>query len=217
MDTSEIRLVDYCSSSDSEEFSDENIKDGHLDNFEEDKIKEKLQHKALDLSKVAVVQPLLKHEILENKKNDEITVSDNLFGQNSEDNVENNQQQIEENLDQGLEFNLEQMFENAPPPSSPVNNQVPLSTPANFLEAFQSFFNGRENAESSQPISEQSVEDEDSSFMCVSSEESQNTEIYSPPTPDDTAMSPNISDISDNESDPIVIDDSLSHTTGMLL
>ena len=113
MDTTEIRLVDY-SSSDSEEFCDENIKDGNLDNFEEDNIKEKLQHKALDLSKVAVVQPLLKHGTVDNN-NHEGTLSDNQFGQNLEDNLENNQQQIEENLDEGVDFNLEEMFENAPP------------------------------------------------------------------------------------------------------
>ena len=66
----------------------------------------------------------------------------------------------------------------------------------------------RENAESS-PISEQSLEDQDSSLVCVSSEESEKTQIYSPaPTP--TSMSPTISD-----NDPIVIDDSLSVTTGM--
>ena len=153
MDSSETRLVDYRSS-EGEEFSDENIKDEDLDNFEEDKIKEKLQHKALDLSKVAVVQPLLNHGTLENKKNDEDTVSDNLFGQNTKDNLHNNQQQIQENLDQGLDFNLEEIFENAPPLSSPVNNHVPLSTPVNFLEAFQAFINVRESAESSQPISE---------------------------------------------------------------
>ena len=214
IDSSETRLVDY-SSSEGEEFSDENIKDGDLDNIKEDKIREKLQHKALDLSKVAVVQPLLKYGTLENKKNDEGTVSDNLFGQNTEDNLQNNQQQIQENFDQGLDFILEEIFENAPPPSSPVNNHVPLSTPVNFLEAFQAFINVRKSAESSQQISEiseQSVEDEDSSFICVSSEESQNTEICSPPTPNDTAMSPNVSD---NESDAIIIDDSLSHTTGM--
>ena len=194
MDTTEIRLVDYSSSSDSEEFCDEDLKDRNLDNFEEDTIKEKLQHKALDLSKVAVVQPLLKHGTV-NNNNHEGTLSDN-------------QEQIEENLNQGVDFNLEEMFENAPPPSSPVNNQVPLFTPGNFLEAFQSFINVRENAESS-PISEQSLEDQDSSLVCVSSEESENTQIYSPaPTP--TSMSPTISD-----NDPIVIDDSLSDTTGM--
>ena len=76
MDTTEIRLVDYSSSSDSEEFCDEDLKDGNLDNFEEDKIKEKLQHKALDLSKVAVVQPLLKHRTV-NNNNHEGTLSDN--------------------------------------------------------------------------------------------------------------------------------------------
>ena len=194
MDTTEIRLVDYSSSSDSEEFCDEDLKDGNLDNFEEDTIKEKLQHKALDLSKVAVVQPLLKHGTV-NNNNHEGTLSDN-------------QEQIEENLNQGVDLNLEEMFENAPPPSSPVNNQVPLFTPGNFLEVFQSFINVRENAESS-PISEQSLEDQDSSLVCVSSEESENTQIYSPaPTP--TSMSPTISD-----NDPIVIDDSLSDTTGM--
>ena len=194
MDTTEIRLVDYSSSSDSEEFCDEDLKDGNLDNFEEDTIKEKLQHKALDLSKVAVVQPLLKHGTV-NNNNHEGTLSDN-------------QEQIEENLNQGVDFNLEEMFENVPPPSSPVNNQVPLFTPGNFLEAFQSFINVRENSESS-PISEQSLEDQDSSLVCVSSEESENTQIYSPaPTP--TSMSPTISD-----NDPIVIDDSLSDTTGM--
>ena len=194
MDTTEIRLVDYSSSSDSEEFCDEDLKDGNLDNFEEDTIKEKLQHKALDLSKVAVVQPLLKHGTV-NNNNHEGTLSDN-------------QEQIEENLNQGVDFNLEEMFENAPPPSSPVNNQVPLFTPGNFLEAFQSFINVRENAESS-PIREQSLEDQDSSSVCVSSEETENTQIYSPaPTP--TSMSPTISD-----NDPIVIDDSLSDTTGM--
>ena len=194
MDTTEIRLVDYSSSSDSEEFCDEDLKDGNLDNFEEDTIKEKLQHKALDLSKVAVVKPLLKHGTV-NNNNHEGTLSDN-------------QEQIEENLNQGVDLNLEEMFENAPPPYSPVNNQVPLFTPGNFLEAFQSFINVRENAESS-PISEQSLEDQDSSLVCVSSEESENTQIYSPaPTP--TSMSPTISD-----NDPIVIDDSLSDTTGM--
>ena len=207
MDTNEIRLVDYSSSSDSEEFCYENINDGNLDNFEEDNIKERLQHKAMDLSKVAVVQPLLKHGTV-HKNNHEGTLLDNQFGQTLEDNLENNQQQIEENLDQGVDFNLEQMFENAPPPSSAVNNQVPLFTPDNFLEAFQSFINVRENAESS-PISEQSLEDQDSSLVCVSSEESEKTQIYSPP-PTPTSMSPTISD-----NDPIVIDDSLSDTTGM--
>ena len=42
-----------------------------------------------------------------------------------------------------------------------------MSTPVNFLDAFQAFLNVRESAESSQPISEiseQSVEDEDLSF-----------------------------------------------------
>ena len=127
---------------------------------------------------------------------------------NLEDNLENNQEQIEENLDEGVDFNLEQMFENAPPSSSAVNNQVPLFTLGNFLAAFQSFINVRENAESS-PISEQSLEDQDSSLVCVSSEESEKTQIYSPaPTP--TSMSPTISD-----NEPIVIDNSLSDTTGM--
>ena len=59
----------------------------------------------------------------------------------------------------------------------------------------------RENAESS-PISEQSLEDQDSSLVCVSSEESEKAQIYSPP-PTPTLMSPTISD-----NDPIVIDDS---------
>ena len=99
MEGSEMKLVDYSSSEgeDLEEFAEENIKNGGLENLEEDNIKSegnaKLQHKPLDLSKIAVVQPLV-HGTLENQNNDEGTISNIDFAQNSEDNSQENQQQI---------------------------------------------------------------------------------------------------------------------------
>ena len=75
------------------------------------------------------------------------------------------------------------------------------------MDAFQAFLNVGKSAESSHYYdSEHSVEDNESSpLINVSSDDSQNTEIYDP------------QHNTDNESEAIVIHDSFSDTTGMFL
>ena len=211
MEGGEIKLVDYSSSEgeDLEDLAEGNNRNGDVENLEEDVTKsgenDGKPSNRINLSNVAVVQPLV-HGTLQNEDSD----SQGTVSQFEESDV---------NFEDGLDQDLEQMFEysnsenesSEAPPSSPTNNSVPMSNPINFLDAFQAFLNVEKSAESSNYSSDGSVEQNESSpFVNVSSDDSQNTEVYTPPQ--FTEMSTHMSD---NESEPIVIHDSFSDTTGM--
>ena len=214
MEGGEIKLVDYSSSEGEylEDLVEENTR-----NLDQDYTKCgencELPSNRIDLSKIAVVQPLVHCSEL-NQDSDQGTVSDNNYTQNSESDFEANESESDENFENGLDqdLDLEEMFNNqhesaTAPQSSPTGNNIPLSTPASFMDAFQAFLNVGKSAESSHYYdSEQSVEDNESSpLINVSSDDSQNTEIYDP------------QHNTDNESEAIVIHDSFSDTTGMFL
>ena len=228
MESEKVKLVDYSSSGEEEEdmeWDQDNIKTDNFGNLEQNleenvKIGENCQmdQNRMDIRKIAVVQPQ-KYGTVQNQDNSEGTESDVDFTQNSDEN-------------QNLEENLENVTNQVPvpPPSSPVNRNVPLSTPLNFLEAFQAFIGSRGSAEMSQSDNESvemipspvemipspvemipsplSPNNQDSDFICISSDDTQTTEIYSPR---------DYTDMSTNQSEPVLIEDSLSDTTGMYL
>ena len=222
------KLVDYSSSEseDLEDLDQDNIRNGGIrsKNLEEDTRKCEFAQNRMDIRRVAVVQPQMQGQVGD-EENSEGTGSDI---EHFEQTLDQNQQAIGTNLETGIQENFEEMLENvsnqndeqAPvPPSSPVETNLPLSTPVNFMEAFQAFLNVRGSAEMSES-DEDAVEitespshsnDQDlSDMICISSDDSQTTEIYSP-----THYTQMSSQASPNQSEPVVISDSMSDTSGM--